>query len=1063
MTHHKDTKSLSGVLLSLLPLCLCGGIDPPLEKPTTKLDYNQHIRPILADRCFICHGPDENKRKGKLRLDRRDSATTRRAIVPGNPDESLVVQRITGDDDQRMPPHKSNLSLSQAEIETLRRWIAEGAEYQPHWAFMPLPDTVQVPSVSPAHWPVQPIDNFVAARLSVEKLSPSPPASREDWLRRVTFDLTGLPPSPWDVDEFLADASPAAFDKVVDRLLASPRFGERMAMDWIDVSRYADSFGYQADGDMHVWPWRDWVIRAFNSNLPFDKFITWQLAGDLVDRPTRDQRLATAFNRLNRMTNEGGSIPEEFRQEYVSDRVHTFSTAFLGLTMECARCHDHKYDPISMKDYYSLSGFFNNIDEWGTYDNSQFRPTPTMLLPTPAQERDINDKAKKASTLLARLSEIETKRVSVFQEWLKRTDLTPVIPGLIGDYPLDGLVGKHLVNRAYPKHAGTTSTANTFVPGKSGKALQFTGDDAATFPHVLGNVERWQPFTVSFWLQLPRSATDEIDGIIFHRQSGTDTGFHGTELSLEKGKLLFGLVRFWPGNTAAVCTSKPLADGRQPQSWTHVAVSYDGSSKAGGLRIFVDGAPVKVEVVRDSLVKDLQTAAGHGGGGTGLSFGERFRSVGLKGGAIDELRIYSRALSEVEIAHIHDDKALADAIRGKSIPKLKPYYFAALDGEATKLREELRKARQQLCAAQTAVFEIMTMEEQPTARPTYVLLRGEYDSPKSHPVERSTPTVLPPFPADAPRNRLGLARWLTDSRHPLTARVTVNRIWQMYFGAGLAPTIENFGQQGALPTHPALLDWLARNFINSGWDVKGFCRRIVLSATYRQRSAADQVLRERDPENVLLARGPSRRLSAEMLRDAALLSGGSLVERIGGPPVKPYQPPGLWHGQNAFLPEYVPDKGAGLYRRSLYTFWRRTSPPPNMLAFDAPGREVCVVRRQATNTPLQPLVLLNDPQFVETSRALAERMLRFDGSLNERLTFAFRAVTTRKPTEAELSQLRNLYERQHALFNESPDNAGKYLKIGDRPLPADIELSELAAATATASVILNLDAAVMLR
>jgi hypothetical protein len=1023
--------------------------------PAGKVDYNFQVRPLLADRCFLCHGPDEKKRKAKLRLDLPEIAFARKAIVPGKPEQSLVIERITADDDTRMPPAKSNLTLSQDEIALLRRWIAEGAEYKPHWAFLPLPDAVPLPAVADRAWPNAGLDHFILARLEREGLRPSPAATKEDWIRRATFDLTGLPPTPAEVDAFLADGSPRAFEKVADRLLASPRFGERLAMEWLDVARFADSFGYQADGDSNVWPWRDWVIAAFNADLPFDQFLTWQIAGDLLPKPTRSQRLATAFCRLHRMTNEGGSIPEEWRNEYVSDRVHTFGTTFLALTLECSRCHDHKYDPLTMKDYYGLGAFFNSIDEWGTYDNAHFRPTPTLPLPAADQERNLAELAREVEKREGRLREVEAAREADFHAWLARPDLKPDVPGLVGHYPLDqAAANNQLPNLADAGNPGSISPANAFVPGKVGKALRFTGDDPAHFLRVGGSLDRGQPFTVSFWLQTPEVMRQ---GIVFHRQAGTDTGFHGTELSFDEGRLFFALIRFWPGNAMAVRTREPLP----AREWVHVAVTYDAGGKAAGMAVYLNGRRASTEVVRDHLTKDTEVGAAGGGG---LVFGERFRSTGLKGGLLDEVRVYHRPLTPIEIAQIHDGKSLVEAMARKDEAALRPYYLIAVDSEVSKAREELRQARQRLFAAQTGVFEAVTMEETAQPRPAYVLARGNYDAPKDRPVGRQTPASLPPFPADAPRNRLGLARWLTDPRHPLTARVAVNRYWQMFFGRGIVATTENFGTQGALPTHPELLDFLARDFIASGWDIKSLCKKIVLSSTYRQRSAAPPALRERDPENLLLARGPSRRLPAEMLRDQALFVGGLLAEKLGGPPVKPYQPPGLWHGMNAFLPEYVADRGEGLHRRSLYTFWRRTSPPPNMLAFDAPSREVCVVRRQTTSTPLQPLVLLNDPQFVEAARGLGERLLREGGtSLDERLAHAFRLAATRRPTAREVRLLAELYEAQREVFRKDPAGARKFLHTGEHPPAAGLDPIDLAAAAATAAALLNLDATLTTR
>lgn len=1016
-----------------------------------KLDYNYHIRPILADRCFVCHGPDEKNRKAKLRLDSSDEVVARGIIVPGKPDESLLVERITADAAERMPPEKSGLVLTATEIELLKRWIAEGAEYRPHWAFVPLPRAVPVPGVSDRHWPKGVVDRFVLARLERDGMKPSAAATREDWLRRVTFDLTGLPPTIDEIDSFCEDRSPDAFEKVVDRLLASPRYGERLALEWLDVARYADSFGYQADGDMHVWPWRDWVVRAFNENLPFDAFATWQLAGDLLEGATREQRLATAFCRLNRMTNEGGSIPEEFRCEYVSDRVHTLGMAFLALTLECARCHDHKYDPFTMKDYYSLSAFFNSIDEWGTYNHSNFRPTPTLALPTPDQVQTISELREQVAAQERELVQLRNARQAAFEDWLKTNSPQSVIPGLVGHYPFERVEPNHvLANVADPKHPGSTSPANSLVPGKLGKAIRFTGDDPVTLPGVLGSVDRHRPFTVAFWLQV---AQPMGQGIVFHRMSGTDTGFNGVELSFSEGRLFFAFVRFWPGNAMAVQTRSTVV----AQQWVHVCVRYDATGKADGLSVFLDGKPAETETIRDCLTKNVE------GGGSGLVFGERFRSVGLKDGLLDDVRVYDRALSAIEIAQIADSKSLADAVRHRDREALEAYYYSTIDQPLAEASERLRVLRQKLFAAESAVFEIMTMQETPLPRPAFVLARGQYDAPRNRLVGRDTPSALTAFAPGAARDRLGLARWLTDPDHPLTARVAANRYWQMFFGRGFVATTENFGLQGALPTHAELFDWLARDFVSTGWDVKRLCRTIVLSATYRQRSAADSKMRERDPDNVLLARGPSRRLPAEMVRDAALFVGGLLSGRIGGPPVHPYQPPGLWRGQNAFLPEYVPDKGESLYRRSLYTFWRRTSPPPNMVTFDAPTREVCVVRRQATNTPLQPLVLLNDPQFVESARGLAERMLRRPGTDADRVAFAFRLTATRQPTDRERQILMQLFRDQRLLFKSDPDSAKRYVRVGDWPAPADLAPVDLAATTATASAILCLDAVLMTR
>jgi Protein of unknown function (DUF1549)/Concanavalin A-like lectin/glucanases superfamily/Planctomycete cytochrome C len=647
------TPALAAVVVCGFSFTTKGSADPPSPKKTEKLDYNFAIRPILADRCFICHGPDERNRKADLRLDKPESAF-KSAIVPGKAAASELMRRIVASDQDRMPPAKSNLTISKEEVELLRRWIDEGAEYKKHWAYLPLPARTAIPAVIDPAWPNGPLDNFILARLDREGKKPAPPASKEDWIRRVTFDLTGLPPTPAEVDAFREDSSPQAFEKVVDRLLASTAFGERMALEWLDVARYADSFGYQADGDTFLWPWRDWVIDAFNQNLPYDQFILWQLAGDLLEKPTRSQRLATAFNRLHRMTNEGGSIAEEYRNENVSDRVHTFGTAFLGLTFECSRCHDHKYDPFTTKDYYGLGAFFNNIDEWGTYDHSPFRPTPTLLLPTPDQEKTLPDLAKKVAALEVHLGEMAKTRQEAFQKWLTQCGPEPHLPGLVGHYPLDQLQsGNHLENLADPKRPGSTTAGNAMAPGRLGQALRFSGDDGATFAGGLKAVERWQPFTTAFWLQVPEVMKQ---GMVFHDSRGTDTGFHGLECNFDDGRLFLGLIRFWPGNAIAIRTLGTLP----PKTWVHVTATYDGSGTADGLRIYLNRKPAKTEIVRDRLNKNLEVGA------AALVFGERFRTVGLKGGLLDDLHVFDRALTDIEIAQVYDGKSLAAALETPS-------------------------------------------------------------------------------------------------------------------------------------------------------------------------------------------------------------------------------------------------------------------------------------------------------------------------------------------------------------------------------------------------------------
>jgi Protein of unknown function (DUF1553)/Protein of unknown function (DUF1549)/Concanavalin A-like lectin/glucanases superfamily/Planctomycete cytochrome C len=1031
------------------------------EAPSAKVDFNFQIRPILSDKCYNCHGPDPRKRKAGLRLDTKEgafgtTASGSHAVVPGDLEASELARRITATDDtERMPPKSLGRSLSEREIDVLKRWIEQGASWKAHWAFSP-PVTAMPPPVKKSAWVENPIDRFVLAQLEDENLKPAVEAGRERLIRRVTFDLTGLPPTLTEIDAFLADTTPGAYERLVDRLLASPRFGERMAVDWLDLARYADTYGYQADVYRAMWPWRDWVVNALNANLPFDQFLTWQLAGDLLAQPTRAQVLATAFNRHHRQTNEGGSIEEEFRVEYVADRTNTFGTAFLGLTLECARCHSHKYDPISQKEYFQLFSFFNSIDESGLYSHfTNAVPTPVLSLASAGQATVIATIEAQIRSAESEINQLAIKRQSAFEAWLKSATHEPAASGLIGDFPLDGTSGGKVTNRADAAKPGQASDDPEVVNGHSGKAMRFSGENNVTFP--LGNFDRFQPFSISLWINVP----DHKDrAVILHRSMAwTDAGSRGYQLLIEDGRLSVGLIHFWPGNAIGIQARKavPL------DQWVHVAITYDGSSRASGLSLYVDGKIAPRDVVRDCLTKNIT-----GGGNDFITVGQRFRDRGFKNGTVDELKIFKRELSALEVAQLWDGNSLTRALAAK--PEnlgererhgLSVYFLSVFDGEYTsrlKALEGLRKRRSEIV---DPVPEIMVMKELPSRRPAYVLKRGAYDAPGEQ-VEPSTPASLPPFKSSWPRNRLGLAQWLAAPNHPLTARVAVNRYWQAFFGRGIVATPEDFGSQGQLPTHPELLDWLARTFIDSGWDTKQLVRLIITSKTYRQISDVSPELLAKDPENLLMARGPRFRLSAEMLRDAALAAGGILAGPLGGPPVKPYQPPGLWEEKSGVA--YERDEGAGSHRRSLYSFWKRTSPPPSMLTFDATTREVCAVKRQTTATPLQALVLLNDPQFVEAARALAQRAMKEGGcSLSERITFVFRSLTARRPTSRELVTLTALYQDQYDEFRAGRADARKLLDIGDAPLDSALDPPEFAAMTALAQAVLSFDEAVMRR
>jgi hypothetical protein len=1022
-------------------------------EPSKPVDFNFQVRPILSDKCFKCHGPDGRNRKAELRLDTREGAFGEtpsgvRAVVPRDLEASELYQRITAEDESvRMPPKELGRTLSPEEIDILKRWIEQGAEWKAHWAFLP-PVAAPTPAVKDTSWSRNPLDRFVLARLEAEHRAPAPEADQERLIRRVTYDLTGLPPTLAEIDAFLADRVPGAYERLVDRLLASPRFGERMAVDWLDLARYADTYGYQADVYRAMWPWRDWVIRAFNGDLSYDRFITWQLAGDLLPAPTRAQVLATAFNRHHRQTNEGGSIEEEFRVEYVADRTNTFATAFLGLTLECARCHSHKYDPITQKEYYQFFSFFASIDEAGLYSHfTDAVPTPTLLLTTPDRDRAISAIEARIEVVEVDLDRVARGRRPAFEAWLGSPKRAPVLTGLIGDFPLEAIEGGKVANRADAGKPGQASENPQVVEGRAGGALKLSGENNVTLP--LGNFDRYDPFSLSLWIKTP----DHKDrAVIVHRSMAwTDAGSRGYQLLIEDGKLSVGLIHFWPGDAIGIRARGPVPINR----WAHIAIVYDGSSRAAGLALYLDGRRVDCEVIRDHLTKNIT-----GGGNDHLTVGQRFRDRGFKNGLVDEIKVFDRALTPLEVAQLFDGMALLQALTLDATKSTESqrrdvfaYYLANIDAEYRSRLAELRALRKQRSALVDSVVEIAVMRDRP--RPTFVLKRGAYDAPGER-VEPGTPAALAPFDASWPRNRLGLAKWLTDPKHPLTARVAVNRWWQCFFGRGVVSTPEDFGSQGQLPSHPELLDWLARTFIDSGWDVKHLVRSIVTSATYRQSSDAPADLVAKDPENILLARGPRFRLSAEMIRDGALASGGLLVETIGGPSVKPYQPPGLWEEKSGAT--YQRDVGPGSHRRSLYTFWKRTAPPPSMLTFDATTREVCAVKRQSTATPLQALVLLNDPQFVEAARGLARRALTDGGSsLADRLAFVFRTLTGRRPGPREQATLERLYRDQYDEFRAGRSDPSKLLAVGDAPIDPALDPVECAAMTVLAQALLNYD------
>lgn len=1031
----------------------------PVQK---KLVYSRDILPILSDKCFKCHGPDSSSRMADLRLDLSTGAFKNRngkfAVVPGKPDHSMVAQRINSKDDP-MPPQDSGKSLTKAQKDLITRWIAEGAVYTKLWSFEPLPTKVPVP-VTKSTWVRNDIDRFILARLDKAKIAPSPAADRLRWLRRVTLDLTGLPPTEADMASFQVDTSKDAYDKVVDRLLGSPHFGERMAVDWLDAARYSDSYGYQSDLIMPTWPYRDWVVKSFNENLPYDRFLTDQIAGDLLPNATREERLATAFNRLHRQSNEGGSIALEYKTEYASDRVSTFGTAVLGLTLGCAKCHDHKFDPISQKEYYQLFGYFNSIDEYGLLLSSEIVPTPSLLLPTKEQETKLAQLKAAASKARADLSAVAAAAAPKFNQWLESKPTTPDIPDLVGYFGLDTEKDEKFVNEVSGSVVCDKIGKPDSTPGQTEKGLLLDGENGIVI-RGLKSKERWDPFTWSFWLNDPRPSKGPV--ILLHRTGGTDVGFCGFDLILEDGRLTARVMRHWPGNALAIRTNTAFPANK----WTHIAWSYDGAGTASGLRLYVDGKPASTTVLNDKIWKTIHAYGDLGPSGGDWSFGQRFREAGFKGGKIDDVAYAERDLTPIEIGQIYDKNGIVRPLMDRDNHKaeLQAYYLSAFDKEYRESRSALLKAEKELATFENGIQEISIMEEAPKEIPSYILARGVYDAPRTEAnrVHRDVPQVLPPLKPKGNNNRLALAQWATRPDNPLTARVAVNRLWQIMFGVGLVETSENFGVQGTQPTHPELLDYLARRFIDSGWNVKAMLRQMALSATYRQDSARTVKNAKADPENRLYSRGPSHRLSAEMVRDTVLFASGLLTDKLGGPPVNPYQPAGIWTENNGMTQGFVQSKGPDLYRRSLYSTWKRTTPVPSMLMFDATAREACVVRRQTTNTPLQALVLLNDVQFVEAARALADKILGTKAGDPDRIQTMFRRLAGRLATPREVTLLSAAYQEQLKAYRADIDSAKKLIQVGESKASPGLDPAELAAMTVTVQTVLNSDAVIWRR
>ena len=1044
--------------------------------PSDTVEFNRDIRPIFSDRCYTCHGPDQANRKSKLRLDSEAAAKAdlsgHFAIVAGDPAKSELIRRVTAAEGLRMPPAWAGAArLSEREVSLLTRWVEQGAVWQKHWSFTP-PVRRELPAVNDPSWPKNAIDYFVLSRLDREALKPSPEADRRTLIRRLTLDLTGLPPTPAEVEAFAQDTSTDAYEKVVDRLLASPHYGERMAMRWLDNARYADTNGYQTDGERSMWRWRDWVIDAFNSNMSFDRFTVEQIAGDMLPGATPRQILATGFNRNHRGNGEGGIIPEEYAVEYVVDRVETTSAVWLGVTLGCARCHNHKYDPFTQKEFYQVFAYFNNVPERGKafkYGNSP----PTIAAPTAEQESRLKALDQKIADAQVRQAGMEATIATAQRAWEKSLTDTRVDwasnRSLAVDLPLNGsLLGEmHLdapksEKYTYLMENGLLVVESSptvirpawkggeaeYIEGRSGQAGSFDGKRFIEVGNI-ANFGFYDAFTIAAWIY-PTAVT----GAIISRAQDEVEG-QGLGLYLKDGHLQVNLVQRWLDDGARVESESTVDLDR----WSHVSLTYDGSRLASGIHIYLNGQPLKLKVQLDDLNQSF-AAKEPLRIGAGLGPDNRFH------GSIAGVRIYRAALGPDDVAVLAVAESIGQLARTAAAArttaqsnKLRWCFldrYAAPSLQATRKQIlDLRDERQRLIDTFPTV---MVMHEGPP-RETHVLVRGAYDHPGER-VSAGVPAVLPPLPPGAPNNRLGFAKWLVDASNPLTARVTMNRFWQMYFGVGLVKTVEDFGSQGEWPPHLDLLDWLATEFIRTGWDVKAMQKTIVMSATYRQSSKVTPELLQKDPDNRLLARGARSRLPADMLRDQALAASGLLVNTIGGPSVRPYQPPGLWK-ELAGGEDYKPDTGAGLHRRSLYTFWKRTAPPPMMMNFDAAGREACVVRELRTNTPLQSLNLMNDVIFLEAARALSTRMLQEGGdSPVQRIAYGFELATARppKPRESEILMAGLRYYLD--AFRADEAAAAKYIKIGDTSAVSTHDVGEMAAYMTVASMILNLDVTV---
>jgi hypothetical protein len=1026
----------------------------PAACADSKVEYNRDIRPILLDTCFACHGPDSAARQADLRLDQRDAAIEMAAIAPGDPDSSEMIRRILSEDEaERMPPPETKKKLTAQQKELLVRWIREGAEYQPHWSLI-VPERPAVPKVANRWWARNPIDRFIAARLEAAGLTPAPEADRRTLARRLSLDLTGLPPSPDVVQEFLDDVSPDAYERLVDRLLESPKWGEHRARYWLDAARYGDTHGIHIDNYREIWAYRDWVIDAFNANMPFDQFTIENLAGDLLPNATLSQKIGSGFNRCNITTSEGGAIDEEYAVLYTRDRVETTSQVWMGLTAGCAVCHDHKFDPLSQREFYEMAAFFNNTTQKPMDGNVKDTP-PVVIVP---RDEDLSRWDELRHAIPAAKQQLEQRRTEArpeFDAWLaqaKPEEVTEQLPTADLELAVPLNDGAALVKyevRGKLAEAPLPPSVE-WRPGRFGANAAYLNQGAVLEVADAGDFEADEAFSYAAWVRLP---ANDGSGSILARMD-EDNDHRGWDMWVEARRVGTHLIRDWPGLAIKVITKEQLPGDQ----WTHIAITYDGSRKAAGVKVYVDGKPRETNIQADSLRGTIRTDVP-------LKIGQRHKSSPLSGATIQDVRIYARLLPESEVlalagAALSAVVALpAEERTSEDIQRLYDWWLTSRDTTYMPLstKHESMVREQADIKARGTIAHVM--QERPGVPIAFVLNRGEYDQRKDQ-VSPDTPEMLPSFPQNLPRNRLGFAKWLLQPEHPLTARVTVNRVWSELFGTGLVKTAGDFGVTGELPSHPELLDWLAVEFRESGWNVKQLYRLIVTSATYRQSAAVTPEKLEKDPENRLLARGPRFRMDAEMVRDYALAASGLLSPKIGGPSVKPYQPPGVWEAVamiGSDTRNYTQDTGEALYRRSLYTFWKRSAPPASMEVFNAPSRENCTVIRERTNTPLQALVTLNDPQFVEAARHLAQQAVKQRSESDRRIQFIAERLLARPLSAEELAIVNQSAEQFTQHYAAHAEEAAKLIDVGDSTPDASIPAPELAAWTMVANQLMNLD------